>query len=128
MSFNNLTKIFFIIFVSINLSGCMSWSTLPDYYADNSFNHLNTLYVHELFYIGSKNFSWLFTTTDLFYEIDLEKLNRNDIVKYFIMTYNKFYKTNYNAMINVKLSRNIASPFAPARHYFIKGMLLELGK
>jgi len=152
MSFNNLTKIFFIILVSINLSGCASVGEgllkilmevigqgvfensakedTRDYYDNLMLKHVNQLEIYgKYFYIGQKSLNHNYDEGSLFYKTDLSKFNRSkkNIIKVFIETYNKVNNTEYNAMVNIEISDRILCDES-LEYYIIRGHLLKIEK
>ncbi len=108
------------------LSACTKWTSYPDFYLDKSIKKVKQKFVTMDFSIGSYDESQLYGNSRLFYEMDINKLNKDDLIKYFIIAYNKYYKTNYNAMVNISVKNNSLLFGGNMIHRQIDGFLLEI--
>jgi len=126
-----LIRIFKIIYYSIIIIvcvfpiGCTKFEKQPDFYLDESLKKVTLKTFYKKFFVG--NYLWgLGSNTKLLYKIDLDDVKKEDLVKYFLIAYNEYYKTNYNAVIDVKISDRNLVIASPADAYNIHGVLLEI--
>jgi len=115
----NISVLFFLFI----LVGCQKYTKYLDYYIQPTLKRVNRKWVYESFYVGKYNKNY--DKNILFYNIDIKEFNKEDLIKYFIIAYNKRYKTDYNAMLDIEvsdfvLSDNTIGPF------YVKGVILRV--
>lgn len=109
------------------LSACTNLTSYPNHCLDFDINGVNKIFLVEKFYIGKINSDNFYDEDVISYEMDINKLNRDDLIKYFIIAYNKRYKTNYNAMVDISIKKSFVF-LDNGELYDIQGLLLNIKK
>jgi len=118
---------YLFILLSLCLYSCSEWdwSYILGYSINSNQKQLDGIRVKKYFYIGNIDSSHFHDKDILFYEMDINKLNKEDLIKYFIIAYNKHYKTNYNAMVDIEVSDFVLDDKL-IKPIYIKGLLLKI--
>jgi len=120
---------YLFILLSLCLYSCSEWDWyyIPGYSINSNQKQLAGIRVKECFYIGSIDSSHFHDKNILFYEMDIKAFNKADLIKYFIIAYNKRYKTNYNAMVDISIKKSFVF-LDNGELYDIQGLLLNIKK